>query len=65
MSNKTISQLPEIKTEDVHPMYTYDEALNALARAVHFMRESNKTTYQVDNRQALMLELMYSLALKK
>lgn len=62
MSNRTIEQLPPIPHEDVDPMYSKDEILNILATSVHYIRESAKGKYGINGEQAIVVELIYSLA---
>jgi hypothetical protein len=63
MSNKKISQMPLVKSEDVKPLYNSDEIIEKLAIAVNGMREMVKDRIYVNSTQHMDLELMYSLAI--
>lgn len=62
MPRRTIEQLPQISHENVEPMYSKDEILNKLATSVHYIRESAKGKYGINGEQAIIVELIYSLA---
>lgn len=62
MSNRTIEQLPPISHEHVEPLYSNEEILNKLATSVHYIRESAKGKYGINGEQAIVVELIYSLA---
>lgn len=64
MSDKRISQMPFVSSEDVKPLYTGDEIIEKLAIAVNGMR-TMKEAYNgaINTSQHFDLELMYSLAI--
>jgi hypothetical protein len=58
MSNKKISEMPLVKSEDVKPLSTGDDIIEKLAICVNGMREMKS-----EHTQRFDLELMYSLAI--